>query len=89
MSEKPFCETVDLSKAPEIYLASNEPYVGKVMVDFFPKSLPTIGPFDDVHAVKDWIDLKFGDGQFKKWFPDGVAFLRGNTYESIQYISPE
>ena len=64
---------VDISKAPTIYRTDNPDYFGKLAIDFMPENTPTIASFDNLQQVKDWLIDKFGEEQYREWFPSGLA----------------
>ena len=38
-----------------------------------PETSPTIASFDNLQQVKDWLVNKFGEEQYRQWFPSGLA----------------
>jgi hypothetical protein len=64
---------IDLDIPPTIYRTDNKDYYGKFYIDFMPENTPTIASFDTLKEVKDYLIKTFGEEQYIKWFPNGLA----------------
>lgn len=64
---------LDISIVPDIYRTSNPDHYGKLVIDFMPETCPTMASFENLQQVKDWLVKNFGEEQYKKWFPTGLA----------------
>lgn len=73
MQRKNFIGTVDLTATPRIYRTNNPQHFRKVCIDFMPETVPTIASFPDLQAAVQWLITMFGQEQFDRWYPFGVA----------------
>jgi hypothetical protein len=69
---------VDLTKRPLIYRTDNPNYYGRICIDLFPSSLPSICSFASTVEVAKWLKTMFGESQFKLWFPGGIREVQAN-----------
>lgn len=66
-----FC--IDLDSTPEIYRTNDSRFPGKIGIDFMPEIVPTIAPFNNIMEVKEWLINKFGEEQYRKWYPNPIV----------------
>jgi hypothetical protein len=74
-------QKVNRTKQPKVYRTNNPEHYGRICIDFYPTSIPTVASFVSLLHLKRWIVKEFGINQFALWFPGGISEeWEGRTY---------